>query len=390
MSNVIIVHTDEIALKGKNRAFFERLLIENIRARLIDLGNFIVARRQGLILINSTESLDQERMIKIRAALKNVFGIAQFNFATECPADLDAIKETACAATFDWFGTFRVTAKRGEKRFPFTSMEVARQVGSAILTANKQLAVDLHQPDQTLFVEINADKAFIAVKREIGAGGLPTGSTGKVMVLLSGGIDSPVAAYRIMKRGTRAVFIHFHSYPHVGRASIEKVERLVRVLNQFQLESKLYLIPFADLQREITVKTDEALRVILYRRSMLRIAQKLAETEKALGLVTGDSIGQVASQTLENLLTVSAASDLPIYRPLIGWDKVEIIQAAREIGTYNISIEPHDDCCTLFVPHHPELRSTLEQVLAEEKKMDLTELIEKAIRQTEMLEFFEK
>jgi thiamine biosynthesis protein ThiI len=390
MSNVIIVHTDEIALKGKNRAFFERLLIENIRARLIDLGNFIVARRQGLILINSTESLDQERMIKIRAALKNVFGIAQFNFATECPADLDTIKETACAATFDWFGTFRVTAKRGEKRFPFTSMEVARQVGSAILTANKQLAVDLHQPDQTLFVEINADKAFIAVKREIGAGGLPTGSTGKVMVLLSGGIDSPVAAYRIMKRGTRAVFIHFHSYPHVGRASIEKVERLVRVLNQFQLESKLYLIPFADLQREITVKTDEALRVILYRRSMLRIAQKLAETEKALGLVTGDSIGQVASQTLENLLTVSAASDLPIYRPLIGWDKVEIIQAAREIGTYNISIEPHDDCCTLFVPHHPELRSTLEQVLAEEKKMDLTELIEKAIRQTEMLEFFEK
>jgi thiamine biosynthesis protein ThiI len=156
------------------------------------------------------------------------------------------------------------------------------------------------------------------------------------------------------------------------------------------LESKLYLSPFADLQREITVKTDEALRVILYRRSMLRIAQKLAETEKALGLVTGDSIGQVASQTLENLLTVSAASDLPIYRPLIGWDKVEIIQAAREIGTYNISIEPHDDCCTLFVPHHPELRSTLEQVLAEEKKMDLTELIEKAIRQTEMLEFFEK
>jgi thiamine biosynthesis protein ThiI len=390
MSNVIIVHTDEIALKGKNRAFFERLLIENIRARLLDLGNFIVARRQGLILINSIESLDQERMIKICAALKNVFGIAQFNFATECPADLDAIKETACAATFDWFGTFRVTAKRGEKRFPFSSMEVARQVGSAILTANKQLAVDLHQPDQTLFVEINADKAFIAVKREIGAGGLPTGSTGKVMVLLSGGIDSPVAAYRIMKRGTRAVFIHFHSYPHVGRASIEKVERLVKVLNQFQLESKLYLIPFADLQREITVKTDEALRVILYRRSMLRIAQKLAETEKALGLVTGDSIGQVASQTLENLLTVSAASDLPIYRPLIGWDKVEIIQAAREIGTYNISIEPHDDCCTLFVPHHPELRSTLEQVLAEEKKMDLTELIEKAIRQTEMLEFFEK
>lgn len=385
MANSIVIHTDEIALKGGNRAFFERLLVENIKSRLVNLSDFELKRRKGSVLIRFQPELDQAKAEKIVAALKTVFGIAHLSLTHECPSNLTAIKEMAVKLTTGLTGTFRLTCKRGEKRFPHSSMEVARQVGGAVLAANHNLKVDLHQPDQTVFVEINIDGTFISLTREPGPGGLPTGSTGKVVVLLSGGIDSPVAAYNMMRRGARAIFVHFHSYPYVGRESIEKVKRLAKIIDQYQLQSKLYLVPFADIQREITAKTDGSLRVVLYRRFMLRIAEILAKREGALGLVTGDSLGQVASQTLENLHTVGSVLNLPLYRPLIGTDKREIVKAAQKIGSYDTSIEPHDDCCTLFVPDHPELRSTPEQASLVETKLDVTGLIDETLQHLEVI-----
>ncbi|MBU0625357.1 tRNA 4-thiouridine(8) synthase ThiI [Patescibacteria group bacterium] len=385
MANAIIIHTDEIALKGGNRAFFERLLVENIKSRLVNFGDFDLKRRKGSVVIRFQPELDQSKAGKIVTALKTVFGIAHLSLTHECSSNLTAIKEMAVKLTADLTGTFRLTCKRGEKRFPHSSMEVARQVGGAVLAANRNLKVDLHQPDQTVFVEINVDGTFISLAREPGPGGLPIGSTGKVVALLSGGIDSPVAAYQMMRRGARAIFVHFHSYPYVGQESIEKVKRLAKIIDQYQLQSKLYLVPFADIQREITAKTDGALRVVLYRRFMLRIAEVLAKREGALGIVTGDSLGQVASQTLENLYTVGSVLNLPLYRPLVGTDKREIVKAAQKISSYETSIEPHDDCCTLFVPDHPELRATPEQASAAETKLDVTGLITEALQHLEVM-----
>jgi thiamine biosynthesis protein ThiI len=384
MIDAIIIHTDEIALKGGNRPFFERALLKNIRARLENFGDFSFSNRKGTILVRCGEAVSDEKAAELTASLRTVFGIACFKLAEECATDLQAIKDVAVRLTAGLSGTFRVTAKRANKRFAHDSIEVSRQVGGAVLAHNDQLKVDLHQPDHTVFVEVNEDGSFVSLDKIPGVGGLPTGTTGRVAVMLSGGIDSPVAAHKVMSRGCRAVFVHFHSYPHVGRESIEKVKRLAEALNRYQLRSKLYLVPFADIQREITAKTDGKLRVVLYRRAMLRICEQIAEREHALGLVTGDAIGQVASQTLENLATVGAAVRLPVHRPLVGDGKLSIVKHAKSIGTYDISIEPHDDCCTLFVPDHPELRSTPVQAEAEEAKLDVAEMITAAIAQAEI------
>jgi len=383
MINSVIIHTDEIVLKGGNRAQFERILVRNIRDRLVGLGEFKVGSRKGSVLLRPVEALDDARAERVREALKTAFGIAYFKMSHECALELQAIKDKAAELMAEATGTFRITAKRGDKRFSHNSVEVARQVGGAVLAGNDRLKVDLHHPDYTVFVEINVDGAFVSMGRVEGPGGLPTGSTGRVAVMLSGGIDSPVAAYKVMSRGCRAVFVHFHSYPHVGQESIEKVKRLAAVLNKYQLRSKLYLVPFAEIQREITAKTNGALRVVLYRRVMMRIAEQIAQREHALGLVTGDAIGQVASQTLENLFTVGSAVNLPLYRPLVGDGKMAIVDQAKAIDTYEISIEPHDDCCTLFVPDHPELRSTPEQAEREEAKLDLPALIADALEKAE-------
>lgn len=384
MFDSIIIHTDEIVLKRGNRALFERILLKNVRNRLSEIGKFKIANRKGTVLIRAEEKLDDATAEKAVTVLKTVFGIAYFKLSHECKAELKAIKEKASSLMSDKSGTFRVTAKRANKKFPQGSMEVSRQVGGAVLSGNEALKVDLHHPDHTIFVEINIDGAFVSLGRVEGARGLPTGSTGRVAVMLSGGIDSPVAAYKVMSRGCRVIFVHFHSYPHVGKESIDKVRRLAKSLNRYQLRSKLYMVPFADIQREMTAKTDGKLRVILYRRAMLRITEAVASREHALGLVTGDSIGQVASQTLENMLTVGAAVSLPIYRPLVGDGKVSIVDQAKKIGTYETSIEPHEDCCTLFVPDHPELRSTSEQAEREEQKIELNKLIEEALEKAEV------
>ncbi|OGM00395.1 tRNA 4-thiouridine(8) synthase ThiI [Candidatus Uhrbacteria bacterium RIFOXYC2_FULL_47_19] len=382
MIDSILIHTDEIALKGNNRAFFERQLRDNARRRLGEFPDLKISFRKGLMLLRSDRDLTP-KIDQLRTALSEVFGISNFTFAQSCPCQIEEISRTASQSMTTKSGSFRVTAKRADKSFPLNSVEVARVVGAGVLEANPALQVDLTNPDHTIFIEINIDGAFVAVNRQQGPGGLPTGTTGTMVVLLSGGIDSPVAAWKLMRRGCRTVFVHFHSYPHVGRESIDKVRRLAESLDRFQGRSVLYTVPIAEAQREITTKTDQALRIIMYRRLMMRLAERLAIHEGALGLVTGDSLGQVASQTPENLLTVSVATKLPIYRPLIGEDKRDIVDLARTIGTYTISIEPHDDCCSLFVPDHPELRSNPEQVAAEESKLDYNHLLETALTQTE-------
>lgn len=386
MTDSIIVHTNEIVLKGGNRSVFEKRLLENIKARFPAGAGLRFERRQTGVLIRADEAFDVVAVRDAEERLRAVFGIAYATFAGRCPADMDAIGAQAVAAVPE--GTvFRVTTRRSDKRFPLTSPEVNKRIGARILSEVKGTKVDLHRPDVTVRIDIGDGEAFVAVRRIPGPGGLPTGTAGDVVALLSGGIDSPLAAWKVMRRGCRATFVHFHSYPHVGRESIEKVERLAHTLDRYQLDSTLYLVPFAEVQRGIVARCDPRMRVILYRRAMLRIAEAVAGKTDALALVTGDAIGQVASQTLENLRTVSAAVNLPIYRPLIGDDKQDIVDAARRIGTYDISIEPHDDCCSLFVPPDPLTRSMPEQAVREEAKFDHAAMEETALRAADVRVF---
>ncbi len=311
--------------------------------------------------------------------LKRVFGIANLAAAWEVPADLNEIRNALeLLIRTRKFRTFKINARRGTKEFPLTSQQLNEELGGFVqgLTG---AAVRMENPELTASLEIVGPRAFIYFDRIAGAGGLPSGTGGKVVCLISGGIDSPVAAYRLLRRGCRGLYVHFHSFPHTSAESQEKVRRILRVLAGYQLDAALYLIPFAELQREIVAFAPPGLRVVLYRRYMMRIAEMIALREKVCALVTGDNLGQVASQTLENLRTVSAAVSLPIFRPLIGDDKEDIMNAARKIGTYEISILPDQDCCTMFVPRHPETRATIEAVEKAESALDASRLISAAL-----------
>jgi thiamine biosynthesis protein ThiI len=281
------------------------------------------------------------------------------------------------------FETFKIHARRADKNFPIKSPDINRQLGAAVV---RELGkkVKLDSPDLTCYVHLISKGAYLYFDRTKGAGGLPVGTGGKVVVMLSGGIDSPVAAYKIMRRGCRAVFVHFHSYPHTSLESQQKVRDLVNLLSRYQYRSRLYMLPFAEAQRQIVALTPPETRVILYRRLMVRLAQRVAFREKAKALITGDSIGQVASQTLENIQVITQASSLPILRPLIGEDKEDIIRLAQKIGSFPISIVPDEDCCSLFVPRHPETRARQEQVESAEKQLDLDSILQDAFSRMEM------
>jgi thiamine biosynthesis protein ThiI len=282
------------------------------------------------------------------------------------------------------FKTFRVDARRGDKNFPHNSMEINKRVG-ACLKERCGKPVNLTNPDLTCSIEVVENSAYLYLDRFPGLGGLPSSTGGKVVVLLSGGLDSPVAAWKVMKRGCTAIFVHFHSFPYTTRESQEKAKQLALKLSEYQLRAKLYLVPFADVQRQIMVETPANTRVVLYRRYMMRLAERIAWREKARVLVTGDSIGQVASQTIENIDVVSRAVTMPILRPLIGDDKNEIVEVARRIGTYEISIQPDQDCCSLFVPKHPETRARIEMVEETESKLNVDDLLKQALRASEVL-----
>jgi len=381
--NYIICHYHEIGLKGKNRKVFEEVLVKNIKQVIPPEYLNYVKRISGRILIELTKQ-GEEQQKKIIKSLKNIFGIAYFAFAVLVKQDIKSIQNKACQLLKkERFKTFKTETKRANKNFPLTSQEINEKIGAKICnTLNKK--VDLKNPEITCFIEIVEKFAFIYLKKHKGPGGLPVGSSGKGILLLSGGIDSPVAAFYALKRGISLDFIHFHAQPYTNKASIEKVIELIKVLKKFQPIVKLYLVPFGEAQQEILLKTPDKLRVILYRRLMVRIAEKIAQKEKAKALITGDSIGQVASQTLENLGVIQEAVNLPIIRPLACLDKEEIIQKAKEIGTYEISILPHQDCCARFLPKHPETKANLEKVKKAEKKLNIKKLIEGALKNTKI------
>jgi len=380
---LIICHYAEIALKGGNRKFFEEKLIENIKKSLKAQGIvFKLAKRiSGRILLELPDGQEKE---KIALALQSVFGIAYFYFAESCRQDIEQIKRKSVDVLGGKdFKTFRVEAKRADKRFSFSSQQINERVGKAIVEELRK-KVKLNQPDVTLFIDIVERYCFLYTEKISGPGGLPLRVSGKAVSLISGGIDSPVASFLLMKRGVENIFVHFYANQQGYQKSLEKVRDILKVLKKFQDEIKVYFAPFGEIQKEIVLKCQADLRVVLYRRFMFLVASEIAKKENAKALITGESVGQVASQTLDNMLAVEEAVDLPVMRPLSGMDKQEIIGIAKKIGTYEISILPHLDCCSMFVPDHPATKANLKEVKKEEKKLKVAKLIQQAIKNTKI------
>jgi thiamine biosynthesis protein ThiI len=348
----ILLHYSEVALKGKNRSWFVGRLVRHLHGALAGLHVREVRTPIGRveIVLGSDETLPE-----VLDRLSRVFGVANYAVAAHVPREFEAMAEAIVARlpAKEAADTFRVFVRRADQKFTTPSPELARDLGSKVWQA-RGWKVDLDHADLVIRVEIVPGAAYCTMERRNGAGGLPMGTGGRLVALLSGGIDSPVAAWRMMRRGCHVSLVHFHSAPFLSRASQDKARRLAEVLTRYQLRTKLYLVPFGELQRQITVSVPGDLRVIIYRRMMLRIAQRIARDLRARALVTGDVIGQVASQTLDNMIAIDRATHLTIFRPLVGMDKEEIIAAAQQIGTFDISILPDQDTCTLFTPRHPK------------------------------------
>jgi thiamine biosynthesis protein ThiI len=375
-STSVVVHYQEIALKGKNRPWFIARLARNLRTALSDLRVREVRVLMGRIEVVLGEGA---RWPDVRERLKTVFGVANFARAGRAPLDVDVIARSILTDLGDIeTPTFRVSARRADKRFPLTSPQIEREVGGRIKEA-RGWTVNLDEPALTIHVEALSEDAFYYVGKERGAGGLPAGSSGRVACLLSGGIDSPVAAWRMMRRGCRALFVHFHSYPILSRASQEKARELAALLTRYQYDSRLFLVPFGQIQQRVVLAVPPPLRVVIYRRLMMRIAERIARQHRAYALVTGEVVGQVASQTLENLANINDVVSMPVLRPLIGMDKDEIVLEAQRLGTFPISIIPDQDCCTLFTPRHPATKARRFDVEAAEQALPIDEIVEQAV-----------
>jgi thiamine biosynthesis protein ThiI len=373
----VVIHYQEIALKGKNRPWFVARLVRNLKEATKDLDVQAVHVLPGRIEIVLGPALTWETA---RDRVKDVFGIANFARAGRAPLDVDAMaREILKDLGPGDPRTFRLSARRSDKRFPLTSPQIEREVGGRIKEA-RGWTVDLDDPAFTIHVETLASEAFYYFGKERGAGGLPVGSSGKVACLLSGGIDSPVAAWRMMRRGCRVLFVHFHSYPILSRASQEKARELARLLARFQYHSRVFLVPFGEIQQRVVLAVAPPLRVVIYRRLMMRIAERIAGLNRAQALVTGEVVGQVASQTLENMANIDTVVSMPILRPLVGMDKEEIMAEAERLGSYPISIIPDQDCCTLFTPRHPATKAKRHDVERAEAGLPIDEIVEEAVR----------
>lgn len=377
MHPVIVLHHHEIVLKGGNRKFFERTLMRNVRATTAAAGVECTVRGgYGKFILTPESAGDADRLT---VELQRVFGLANICPGVRVDQDVAALcaaSEAALAGV--QFRTICVDTRRVDKRFPLTSMETNARIG-AHLCGTFGVRANLTNPDVTVSVEIADGTAYVYSRRVPGAGGLPSGVSGRVVGLLSAGFDSPVACYQMMKRGCNVVFVHFHSMPYTGEQSVEQVRDIVRRLTPYQYRSKLYIVPFAAVQNDIVLRTEPSLRIILYRRMMLRIAERIAGREKAEGLVTGEAVGQVASQTLRNIRVIDAATTIAILRPLSGADKEETIATSRRIGTHDISSEPYDDCCSFLAPRSPQTWADPLQVLDQETKLDIQELTRMAL-----------
>src|SRR5918996_1673224 len=370
--NSVLIRYHEIALKKGNRSYFTELLRRNLLSAVKDLDVEEIRILPARLLLAFNNDIDSAT---VASRIRTVFGVANFSMVERTERDIEVLRSRILKALNGaHFQSFRIETQRGDKSFPLISPEINRQLGAAV-KEKSGARVDLSHPEFTISVEILPREVFFGFNRIPGAGGLPVGASGRVVSLISGGIDSPVAAYRMMQRGCRLIFVHFHSVPYLDKTSQEKVRQLVTMLTRHQFLSRLYLVPFGEIQRQIVAAVSRPLRVVLYRRMMLRIAEGLARREKAKALVTGESLAQVASQTLDNMAVIQQAATVPILRPLVGMDKQEIIDQARRIGTFDISSIPDQDCCQLFVPKHPATKANVRETEEAESSLNITELV---------------
>ena len=383
MKEIILIKNGELALKGMNRCNFEEILIKNIKQKISQLGNVSIRKAQSTIYIEPLDSdFDFEEALD---RISCVFGIAAFSRAAVCEKDIDDISKKAVEYLKEQLNnvkTFKVESKRADKRFPLTSPEISREIGGCLLAAYPHLKVDVHNPDIVVNIEVRDYAAYIRAGQLHGAGGLPVGTAGKAAILISGGIDSPVAAYTMAKRGLLLDAIHFASPPYTSPRAEMKVRKLLSKVARYSGRIRLAIVPFTEIQDEIGKNCPEDYFTLIMRRMMMRISEKIANDTGNLALITGESLGQVASQTLPALVTTDYVVNMPVLRPLIGMDKEEIIKISRRIDAFETSILPYEDCCTVFTPKHPKTRPTLQSCVEAEANLDIDALIEKAIKET--------
>jgi thiamine biosynthesis protein ThiI len=388
MTQHIIVRYGEISLKGKNRAEFERILVRNMKQKLAGWKGVRIHHTGGRMMVES----DETQVSNVLSRLQNVFGIVSLSPAKVTGLDVDqmstAVVDTLSdAVKVDHARTFKIEVRRANKRFPMQSLELARVLGGRALQAVSDITVDVHHPDITVFVEVRDQEAMVYGTKVPAVGGMPVGSAGRVGLLLSGGIDSPVAGWLAMKRGAEVEAIHFHSYPFTSERALQKVEDLAQILADWGGRVHMHTVHFTDVQTEIRKHCPDSLGITIMRRMMLRIAEEIGRRRKLLALVTGESLGQVASQTLESMHVINAVTRWPVLRPLVAEDKVDIMRRARQIGTYETSILPYEDCCTLFVPKNPATRPKLAEVEEAERALAVERLVAEAVERTEMKTF---
>ena len=382
MEKVILLRFGEIYLKGKNRFSFEKQLIDNVKAALKGI-KFSLNRMHGRYII---ENVADEDVMEVAARVKKVFGLHSYSVALKLPTDLDVLKKE-CLAFLPEEGSFRFTVNRADKKYPLNSQQIAMELGGSALTTAPHLKVDLFTPDKEIFVDVREEGyTFIFSDKVLCVGGMPVGCSGKGVVLLSGGIDSPVAAYRMAKRGMKMMGVHFHSFPYTSPMAKQKVVDLAKILSSYQGGFDLYVVSFTEIQRQIHEKCPEEYMITIMRRIMMRIAERIAKEHGCGSITTGESLAQVASQTQESILvTNETVEDLPVFRPLIGMDKEEIIATAREIGTFDTSIEPYEDCCTVFLPKFPVIKPKPELIRKAEAALDVEGLIVDALSGVELI-----
>ncbi len=387
MNEVIMAKYGEIALKGLNKNTFEDILVRNIKRRFKKLGSFEITRNQSTIYIKPLEEVDIDKAVEV---LKTVFGIAAIQRAAVLPKDFDEIVKQGMPYLEEALSTartFKVGAKRSDKKFPLKSPDIQRELGAAILEAYPHLTVDVHDPDITVMCEIRDTNAYLSAARIMGAGGIPVGSSGQALLLLSGGIDSPVAAYMMAKRGINVDAIHFQSPPYTSERALMKVESLCEELVPYCGNIRFYCVPFTEIQEALRDNCPEEYFTVIMRRLMMKIANHFCRENEYKALITGESVGQVASQTIMALGCTDRVAEVPVFRPVIGMDKREIVEIARKIGTFETSTLPYEDCCTVFTPKHPRTKPVIEEVEAAEAAFDFAPLLEKAIKETEIKDF---
>lgn len=387
MNDIILLKLGEIILKGLNRRYFEQKLMANVRRRLAPIGKFRVYCLQSTIYVEAQEEgADIDAAIE---ALKNVFGVIALVRAAVCEKDKDAIARLAIDyLREDMLGakSFKVESKRSDKSFPLTSIELSQYVGGELSEAYPQVAVDVHEPEFTVHIEVRDLAAYVHGAPIPGAGGMPVGCNGTAVTLLSGGIDSPVSSYMIAKRGVHLIPVHFFSFPYTSQQAKEKVIELAEIISAYCGRMSIEIVPFTHIQEEIRDKCPEEYFTLIMRRFMMRIAERIARDNNAKAIVTGENLGQVASQTMEAMCVTQDVTQLPILQPLIGMDKEEIVRLARKIGTFETSILPYEDCCTVFTPRHPRTKPKLQDVVAAESVLDVDALVEEAVMGVEKVQ----